>query len=508
MLILKIIFSLICGLILSTSTPGNDWWLVAWVGIAPLFILIGISRNVFEVSIFSFVFGLAYNLLCLKWIFTIHSLSWLGFSEQLSYLISFSAWIIASVICSAFFIFFGIVTYYINKQSNNNNKGILGCLLNSFIWVVIFNKLASLSIFLGFPWSLVEYSQYKNFYLIQIAELFGSIFISVLIVFFNNVIANIVLWFIRVDKIGNRYIAKNPDELTNVYTSLFGIVLVLLSVYIFGHIRSLKYLNQKYTSKSKIVMIAQGNLPIKATRGKRLDIVLARSTYEDLIPKSMVDFIFIPEGALPTAVNLDSLTKSWIESLSYKTGANVIAGSYCTNQDMITNCGIGYSSKDKEYVYYEKERLVPFGEYVPFYFILPGFLKDFVDQAIGNGFSTGKNSAVSKISKVPIGISICFEIIFPNKIRNYVLNNARMLVNLSDLSWFSSNLPKKQFLAFSVFRAVENRKPFILATNNGISAIIQPSGIIKKQTYPKSQSKLIDWVNLNGEKTFYAKFGW
>ena len=75
-------------------------------------------------------------------------------------------------------------------------------------------------------------------------------------------------------------------------------------------------------------------------------------------------------------------------------------------------------------------------------------------------------------------------------------------------SWFSSDLVKQQFLSFAVFRAIENRKPFIIATNNGISAFIEPSGKIKSQSLPNTQGILLDWVNPNKKVTFYAKYGW
>ena len=82
-----------------------------------------------------------------------------------------------------------------------------------------------------------------------------------------------------------------------------------------------------------------------------------------------------------------------------------------------------------------------------------------------------------------------------------------MLINLSDLSWFSNDRLKQQFLSFAVFRAIENRKWLIVASNNGISAFIEPNGKIKSQSLPNNQGVLMDWINPSSKITFYSRYG-
>ena len=146
--------------------------------------------------------------------------------------------------------------------------------------------------------------------------------------------------------------------------------------------------------------------------------------------------------------------------------------------------------------------------YVPFYSLLSGPLKKFSDFAIGSGFKKGQRHNPLKLSTSNVGINICFELIFSTLIRKHSLHGANFLLNLSDLSWFRNNLIKKQFLAFGVFRAIENRKPLIISTNNGISTFIEPTGKIKKSSILDKEVILSDWINPNNKITFYAKYGW
>lgn len=503
--ILKALLTCFFGFILSLSAPGYNFWFLAWVGLVPLFIIINTSRKIREVIFYSFLFGLSYNLWYLHWLFSLYPLDWLGFNSFQSYLISFLALFIVAAYNVLFFILFGISAFYISIISPS--KGIKSLSLTTFLWLIIFNKLSSFKFLFGFPWTLIEYSQYKNLFLIQIAEYFGSISIGFLIVFFNLVLANIFIWLWNIEKIGNRYISREPGKFIEIVTS-FSFILILVSLStIFGTFLYEKNI-QYFSNNSQSICILQGNLPIKATRGGHLDITLARKTYNDLINKNNAVLFIAPEGALPTIYNSDTVVQSWLKNTAKEKMSDFIFGSYCKQKEKLTNCTIGFSPLVNKIPIYEKERLVPFGEFTPFSFILPRFLKTLAKSTIGEGFSEGKQNLLTDTSIGKAGINICFELIFPEIIRKHALKGANFLVNFSDLSWFSNDQIKQQFLSFGVFRAIENRKPVIIANNNGISAFIESSGKIKSQSLPNTQGVLIDWINPNNKITAYAKYGW
>ena len=506
--ILKALLIFLGGYVLSFSAPGYDLWFLAWIGLAPLFIIINTSKEFKDIIVYPFLFGFAYNLSYLYWLFSIHPLNWLGFSDFQSYIISFLAVILVSAFNSMFFVLFAVCVFLIKKFSLVNHKsGISYILIVTFLWLIIFNKLSACKFLLGMPWTLVEYSQYKNLYLIQIAEYLGSMSISFLIVFFNIVLADFLIWLLNIEKIGNRYIPRDPGKLTSIFTS-FTFIIVLISITIGSGLYLFWKNQQVFSKKSQTVCVLQGNLPIKATRGAKLEINLAKSTYKRLIENNEGTLFIAPEGALPTNFTRDFSVQRWLKDLSLIKKSNLIFGSYCKNQEKFTNCAVCLNSDGNKFSYYEKERLVPFGEFVPLSFLLPDFLKKLATFSIGEGFGEGKHNVLFSTSLGKAGITICFELIFPSIVRKRVSDGAKILINLSDLSWFSNMRVKQQFLAFAVFRAIENRKPVIISANNGISAFIEPVGRIKSQSILDSEGVLIDWVTPNNNKTFYTKYGW
>ena len=167
-----------------------------------------------------------------------------------------------------------------------------------------------------------------------------------------------------------------------------------------------------------------------------------------------------------------------------------------------------FKSAQNNFSYYEKERLVPFGEFLPLSQLLQKIVKRLTSVSIGQGFGKGTENPLFNTSLGKVGITICFELIFPSMVRKRILQGAELLINLSDLSWFSNIRIKQQFLGFAVFRAIENRRSIIISSNDGISAFIEPSGKIKSRSIPDSEGVLINWVNPGNKISFYTKYGW
>lgn len=504
----KAVISILAGYFLSLSAPGYDFWFIAWIGLSPLFIIINTSKKIKEIILFTFLFALSYNIPYLSWLFSLHPLNWLGLNNFTSIMISLLALLSVSVYNSLFFAFYSLIHTFIKRISTKPySQGILKYTISTFLWLIIFNKLSSSRVLLGFPWTLIEYSQYNNLYLIQIAEYFGSISISFLIVFFNLLLTDFLIWLFSIDKISERYIPRSPGELSHLISSFLFFAIILFACLIFGA-GSFHKNKQVFTKKSKTICILQGNLPTGVTRGSKMDIDLAKKTYTELIQSNNAELIILPEGALPITFNNNISINTWLKNFIDKKGYDLISGTYCKSGLEIYNCAVNYTQLNKKFSYYKKERLVPFGEYTPFSYLLPPFLRVFSTNLIGEGFKEGKKQPLLVNVSGKTGINICFEIIFPTMIRKHALKGAKILINLSDLSWFSNNNIKKQFLSFGVFRAIENRKCVIIAANSGISAFIEPNGTIKNQSLVNSKGSLLDWVNPNNKITFYTKYGW
>jgi apolipoprotein N-acyltransferase len=128
---------------------------------------------------------------------------------------------------------------------------------------------------------------------------------------------------------------------------------------------------------------------------------------------------------------------------------------------------------------YDKQHLVPFGEYVPLKRFFP-WIGNLVAQ-IGD-FTPGDSAAPLRQDSLALGVLICYEIIFPELVRERVEAGANLLVNQSNDAWFGDSSAPEQHLHLAVLRAVEQRRTILRATNTGISALIDPWGRIVSRT--------------------------
>ncbi|MDR2439681.1 MAG: apolipoprotein N-acyltransferase [Planctomycetaceae bacterium] len=134
---------------------------------------------------------------------------------------------------------------------------------------------------------------------------------------------------------------------------------------------------------------------------------------------------------------------------------------------------------------YDKMRLLMVGEYVPFSQYLPknSFLK-----ALCPELECGTKPVVIPLDggRVLLAVNICYESTLPHFIRNQILTLKKqgqepaILVNMSNDAWFLFSQQIDQHFATHVFRAVENRRPYVTSSNAGFSAIIDSRGVIQK----------------------------
>jgi apolipoprotein N-acyltransferase len=153
---------------------------------------------------------------------------------------------------------------------------------------------------------------------------------------------------------------------------------------------------------------------------------------------------------------------------------------------------------------YDKQHLVPFGEYVPFsnYLSLPGPLV----ENIGN-FSAGKPASPLSCQSAEIGVLICFESIFPKLARDWTSGGANLLVNITNDAWFGRSSAPWQHLSMTVFRAVENRRSLARSANTGVSTIIDPLGRMAVTSPLFQQYYFVAEVSLLQLKTIFVCFG-
>ena len=128
---------------------------------------------------------------------------------------------------------------------------------------------------------------------------------------------------------------------------------------------------------------------------------------------------------------------------------------------------------------YDKVHLVPFGEYLPFHERLEAMGFEAITRVQG-GFSAGdRRYTIDLPGAPPVGILICYEIIFPGEV-TAPDRRPGWLLNVTNDAWFGFTPGPYQHLHQAAIRAIEEGLPVVRAANNGISAVIDPLGRIAR----------------------------
>ena len=151
---------------------------------------------------------------------------------------------------------------------------------------------------------------------------------------------------------------------------------------------------------------------------------------------------------------------------------------------------------------YDKIDLVPFGEFVPSAF---SFVNR-ISRETGD-FAPGTDIKILQAAGNRLGVFICYESAFPDLVRRFSKAGANVLVNLSNDAYFGRSEARLQHLALVRMRAVESRRFIVRSTNDGITAVIDPAGRIRKRLpgYREVAAE-VRYGTLNA-KTFYAEHG-
>ena len=129
---------------------------------------------------------------------------------------------------------------------------------------------------------------------------------------------------------------------------------------------------------------------------------------------------------------------------------------------------------------YKKQRLVPFGEYIPFEGVLDIFPSLAGSQDIKSYSRGSDQQSPLKVREHNIGTAICYEVAYPDTTRKNAIDTD-FLLTVSNDAWFGTSAGPLQHLQMVQMRALENGRWFIRATNTGVTAIINHKGRIVKR---------------------------
>jgi apolipoprotein N-acyltransferase len=240
-----------------------------------------------------------------------------------------------------------------------------------------------------------------------------------------------------------------------------------------------------------------------ATVNKYLDL----STYE--LEHNDPLYIFWPETAMPFYLQTSSPLTQKVRNFCRKYSVYIFTGApgytyYEEGKYKLYNRAYLFNPQGNLVDVYEKEHLVPFGEYVPLKYFFP-FLQKIVVGA--SDFAPGEHTDPLQANHLALGSLICYEVIFPQVVKKRVDHGANVLVNLSNDTWFGKSSAPRQHLHQAILRAIENKRFIIRSTNTGISAFIDAHGrILKRSVLFQDDTLYIKTIPLLQKKTLFTQY--
>ena len=154
---------------------------------------------------------------------------------------------------------------------------------------------------------------------------------------------------------------------------------------------------------------------------------------------------------------------------------------------------------------YDKRHLVPFGEYVPFRGVF-----SFVDKLAREAgeYRQGEGAHLLPWGDERLGLSICYEVVFPEEVADLVRSGATLLVTITNDAWYGDTAAPWQHFRAARFRAAENRRPLLRAAITGISALIAPDGSVRAEIGPFRQGVIRAPVRGESTETPFSRCPW
>ncbi len=420
-------------------------------------------------------FGFGYFISNLYWI-----TNSLTFDDNLKNLIPFALILIPSFLA----LFFGLITFLTSFFVLKSKISSIFIFSFSFGFVEFFRSF----ILGGFPWNLTVFSLTNYLSSIQILSFVGT--------YSLNLLSITIFLFPAV-------IFFQYRNITKILIILSGLFIILANIG-YGKYNLDQFKNKNYENLDFAIKIISPNIPIDRFL-KSQDI---KKNIYNLVnlsnPQKSKKTVFIfPEGVINGIYLNDLKLYREIFEDSYEDNHKIIFGINNYIDGKIFNSLIAIDNKADQLFAYNKNKLVPFGEFMPF----ENTFKKFGLKKITQGyqsFSPDSKREILYLNQLTFLPLICYEIIYSGNL-NYNNKDYDFILNISEDGWFGKSVGPTQHLSHSIFRSIEEGKNVIRSTNNGISAFINPKGQIIKKISEKGyiENRSFKYV----DKTYFADNG-
>ncbi len=481
--------ALLAGLLLFLANPPFTLWPLAWVAVVPLIISVSRATRWRQALWRGYLFGWAF--LGPTWYWT--GLTIAGVTH--SGIVGALAWFMLTLILALYYGLWGAMTWWVSRRVTGHWRFVAPAAL----WVLVewLRTIGSVTM----PWAQLSYSQYHFLPVLQIAEFTGAYGVSFLILLLNAALA---------------YHWMNRDDPASRKPVLRVLALVAL-VSLFGAIR----LAIPDAGQPLVVAAMQGNFKSNDARESTdQDFRTFASLTREALSASPRPALYVwGESASPRDALTDYSTFNFLRTLANRAQAPVLVGSRLLEVryekgrrvEIESNAAVLFPSDKSKPSRYNKQQLVPYGEFIPLRGLIPSQFEE--PLAIPrNDVTPGSETTLLRfqdpqVGTVALGPFICYESMYPAYARAMTRQGANLLVTQSNDDWFQSEAAMEQHVAAVVLRAVETRREIVRSTTTGVTCFIDARGNVLTRAPLDTKAVLKQTVRLRDGLTLYVRLG-
>ena len=493
----SLINPLVSGLLVWASFITPKSGLVIWGALVPLLVSLAGIKSSRKAFFNGYLYGAVYAAFCVQWITVVDGFPWEAYLLMVAYIALFPA-------------LFSLCLVAIRKRTEWPIF-----LIAPPLWAAIEFLRVEIPL-LPSPLALLGHSQYLDLPMLQVASL-GSVYaLSFTIVLVNAAIVDILL-ILLIHRHQRGRLRLPLGALTKPL-----LVAVLTPVLLYGW--GMRRLSEstpgiKYDPVLRVSII-QPNIPqaLKWKRSERRNVLERHRELTLQVLTDQPDLIIWPETAVPGDFRRVQYYQNYVGELARATSSAILVGSAAGEKGgkggertfTVSNSAFLVNDKGELIDEYRKVKMLPFAERVPLgdEFPWPDWMRP-----RDRSFTPGKDIHLLMSRGKTFGTVICWENLFPEFYRRFVLKGAQFMVNLTNEAWFKDSEGGYYLLASAVFRAVENGVALIRSANTGVSALIGPHGkIVSRVTDPDGKDLMLSGtltvdVPQPLAPTFYRRFG-
>ena len=345
----------------------------------------------------------------------------------------------------------------------------------------------------GVPWARLAIGQAENVLNLQSAAIFGSYFITFLIVAVNGVLA---------------YLFLHPSKRILCAALAAGLCFGNLG---FGVIRMASMRDEGTVITAAAIQGNKGSL--ENWSAGTMDEVL--EVYGDLSREAAeagADIIVWPETCIPANIDRKAWVYDYVTGLSLECGVPILCGLFTrvSEGSMADYNSIVVALPDGSIhdTVYNKRNPVPFGEFVPFRNLVVTLIPPLAEiNTLAEDIPAGEDSVVFDLALGNVGSLICFDSIYERNAMDSIGNGAQLLAVSTNDSWFTDSRGVWMHHAQSQLRAIETGRWVVRSANTGVSSIINDRGEVLTLLEPLKTGYVLGKVCLSDRVTVYSIIG-